>query len=126
MQAWAATSRTRALGINAAVRDRWAKERGLRPSTIGRPCIHNLLRKHVNTLFGALCEECTDEQLWDHPSLWNRDGKPVMLMYHPYASLGQVLERVPSWTALDLVVTIGVEEDMWRKGLPIRFERGRG
>lgn len=63
-----------------ALRD-WAQFYGLTPSSRQARCLHGLFGK------SGRCDDpqCARRNLLDYPTLWNRNGSPVLLMVQVYA-----------------------------------------
>lgn len=59
----------------------WARFHGLSASTRQARCLHGLLGQ-----IGP-CDDplCTRRNILDHPTLWNRNGSPLLLMAQVYA-----------------------------------------
>jgi len=63
------------------LRDKWAARFGLTRSE-GRCCVKRLLGKRCD--YSRSDDFDCMEMGYDHPSLWNRDGKPVVFLFQPY------------------------------------------
>jgi hypothetical protein len=64
----------------------WATMHGGIKESQGRCCLRRLmglkcLMRHIDG-----CEGCRQKKnrIWDHPSLWNKDGKPYIIVLHAY------------------------------------------
>lgn len=103
----------------------WAARHGLTLSQRSARCAHGLLgRQHDDPA------RCSPDPyvLLDHARVWNRDGRPALLLAHSYAQREDIEELAPVYAKeFGLVVTIGDPDDDWygAAAVPIRYESVR-
>lgn len=69
----------------------WVEHHGLKRSGVHHVCPHSLVGKYCGRASDYIraYQWCNENMppFNDHESLWNRDGQPVVYVYHPYLSL---------------------------------------
>lgn len=97
----------------------WAKAHGLRRSNRRHRCMVALTDTPRTHAFR--CEHChaTPTNILDHVTLWNRDGRPAVLVSQPYPS--ELSPAGLAWledhtSALGLVYSITDEPSWWCPG----------
>lgn len=101
----------------------WAEERGLKCSGSRWRCAHGL--SALRPPEGACGCLQHSAHLLDNATLWNRDGKPAVLLAHSWDDAGFIAVEADLYAAeFALDVTIGDPDDAWfRPGTtPIRWE----
>jgi hypothetical protein len=97
----------------------WARGRGLHRSTGYWQCAHGLLRRGRRWPCG-----CEHASIVDHRSLWVSDGRPVVLITHPYPYPTLAADARLYAEMHGLAVVIGDDGDAWygAGAVPVRFE----
>lgn len=95
----------------------WVEYHGLKRSKVRHECPHGVVDHYCGraTNYVKAYRWCSDNMppFNDHPSLWNRDGRPVVYVYHPYLALTSAnLAKIETYAA-DMGMTVNVTEHSW-------------
>lgn len=74
-------SRVYAQALSSRIESAWAKSHKVKKSS-GALCVQRLLGKRCGMPYGKACA-CRPPGA-DHPTLWQKDGKPFCYVFHPY------------------------------------------